>query len=225
MYTSKNIIRKELVEIGRRIAEKDLIIGPGGNTSARLKKHGKDIIYLKASGKCFENAVKTDYIGIDPVTGNVVDGNLKPTCETNMHLICYNKRDDVHAVIHSHPPFATAYAMLGKPLKAFTPDFVAVVGLEIPVDNYVPPAGEEIALSVGKYIGDHNGVLLMNHGLITVGANLKEAFYRTMVIEDAAKVIFYSKVFGKMKYFTSEEAEAINRMGVEKYRREMMQKK
>ncbi len=222
MYTKRNVIKTELVDIGRRITSKDLVIGPGGNTSARLVVNNKNIIYLKASGKCFEDAKVNDYVGVDLKTENVVDGKLKPTCEINMHLICYHVRNDVHAVVHTHPTYATAYGMLEKSLKAFTPDFIAVVGLEVPVVKYTVPAGKELALGVSKHIKNNNAVFLMNHGLLTVGSNLKEAFYRTLIIEDAAKTYFVATMLGKFKLFTIQQAQQIDNLDAERYRRKLL---
>ena len=147
MYNNTESILAELVEFGKRIADKQLVVGPGGNTSARLTLDTGDIIYMKASGKCFEDGNISDYIGVNLKTKQAVEGNLKPTCEISLHLKCYELRSDVNAVIHTHPPYATAYAMLGKTLKAFTPDFVAVVGTEIPTAGYVPPGGQEHRVS------------------------------------------------------------------------------
>jgi L-fuculose-phosphate aldolase len=225
MYTDKHVIRKELVQIGRRIADKGLVVGPGGNTSARLKTGSKDIIYMKASGKCFEDAVDTDYIGVDLETGKVVDGNAKPTCEISMHLNCYRLRPEINAVIHTHAPLSTAYAMLGKPLKSFSPDFCALVGFEIPVGRYVLPSGTELAGMVGKFIKQgHKAVLMSNHGLLTAGANLKEAFYRTLIIEDGIKTVIASKILGKFTPFTLKQAAEVDNLDAEKYRRKLLRK-
>jgi len=222
MYKSKKQIRKELVLIGKKIAEKGLIIGPGGNISAKLSTIKGNIIYIKASGKSFEEMSEKDYVGVDLKTGEVIDGNLKPSCELNTHLICYKVREDITAVIHTHPPYSIAYAMLGETLKSFTPDFVAVVGIEVPVADYKPPAGMALAEEIAKYIKNANGVFMKNHGLITVGKTLKEAYYRSLVIEDAVKSLFIARGFGKMIFFTKEQAEEINNMDAENYRRKMM---
>ncbi|HID96276.1 MAG TPA: class II aldolase/adducin family protein, partial [Candidatus Latescibacteria bacterium] len=208
----------ELVEYGRRIAEKGLVVGPGGNTSVRFG----DVVYMKASGIAFEEAGETDYIGVDLRTGEVVDGDLKPTAEILMHLGCYRIRDDIGAVVHAHPPVATAVGMQGQTLKPFTPDFVAFVATDVPAIGYVVPGGRELAEAVGRVIKDYNGVLLGNHGLLTVGYNLKEAYYRTLLIEDACKTLIAARCLGRMRFFTPEEVKQVEGLKVEAYRRSLL---
>lgn len=216
--TNKDMVKRELVEIGRKIAERGLVVGPGGNTSVRLG----NMVYMKASGVSFEYAEENDYIGVDLNTGEVKEGNKKPTSELWLHLECYKRRDDISAVVHTHPPFSIAYAFQNETLKPFTPDMVALIGSDIPVIEYVVPGGKEFADAVGKIIKNYNGVLIKNHGLVTVGANLREAYYRTLLIEDGIKTIIFAKLLGNMVFFTKEQIEEINNLEVEKYRKKLL---
>lgn len=214
-------IKRELVKIGKRIAQENLIVGPGGNISAKVG----DRVYIKASGISFEDATEDDYIGVDFNSGEVIEGDKKPSSEIWMHLECYKVREDVKAVVHTHPVYSIAYAFQDEPLKLFTPDMVALLGGEIPVVEYVVPGGKEFAGVVGEVIRNHNGVLVKNHGLVTVGSNLKEALYRTLLIENSIKTIFVAKLFGKMRFFTKEQIEEIDSLEVEKYRRKLLKEK
>lgn len=214
-------IKKELVDLGRKLTDKGLVVGPGGNTSARLG----NIIYMKASGITFEKATESDYIGVDLKTGEVVYGQKKPTCEILMHLECYLGREDISAVVHTHPPYAIAYAMLGKTLKQFTPDFVAVINSDVPTIKYVIPAGKELATEVSKTIKKYNAVLMANHGLLTVGTNLKEAYYRTLLVEDSCKTVISAQSLGRMRYFTKKEVDAVDNLEAEDYRRLLLKMK
>ncbi len=213
-------IRKQLVEIGKKIADKELVVGPGGNISARVD----NIVYMKASGICFEEAKTSDYIGVDLKTGDIVCGNKKPTCEIAMHLGCYLERKDITAVIHTHAPIATAVGMQEITLKPFSPDLAALVG-DVPTIKYVLPGGIELAEEVKNVIKKHNAVLMCNHGLLTVGSNLKEAYYRTLLIEDACKTFVAAKSLGKMKFFTKNQSEQINNMEAESYRKMLLKEK
>jgi len=215
---SKEEARRELVEIGKKIAEKGLVVGPGGNTSVRVG----NLVYMKASGISFETAKEEDYIGVDINTGDVVDGNLKPTSEIWLHLECYRIRDDINAVVHTHPPLSIAYAFQGDPLRPFTPDMVALLGSDIPIIEYVVPGGKEFANSVKEIIKNHNGVLIKNHGLVTVGNNLREAYYRTLLIEDSIKTVIFAKLLGSMRFFTEQQIEEINNLEIERYRRKFL---
>ena len=213
-------IRKQLVEIGKKIADKELVVGPGGNISARVD----NIVYMKASGICFEEAKTSDYIGVDLKTGDIVCGNKKPTCEIAMHLGCYLERKDISAVIHTHPPIATAVGMQEITLSPFSPDLAALVG-DVPTIKYVVPGGIELAEEVKNVIKKHNAVLMCNHGLLTVGSNLMEAYYRTLLIEDACKTFVAAKSLGKMKFFTKNQSEQINNMEAESYRKMLLKEK
>ncbi|ACK41727.1 MULTISPECIES: class II aldolase/adducin family protein [Dictyoglomus] len=214
-------VKRELVKIGKRIAQENLIVGPGGNISAKVGNR----VYIKASGISFEDATEDDYIGVDFNSGEVIEGDKKPSSEIWMHLECYKVREDVKAVVHTHPIYSIAYAFQDEPLKLFTPDMVALLGGEIPVVEYVVPGGKEFAGVVGGVIKNHNGVLVKNHGLVTVGSNLKEALYRTLLIENSIKTIFVAKLFGKMGFFTKEQIEEIDSLEVEKYRRKLLKEK
>ena len=217
--SEKEKIKTQLVKYGKKIAERKLVVGPGGNISARTA----EVVYMKASGIAFEEAEESDYIGVELRTGKIVEGELKPTCEIEMHLACYSVREDVRAVIHTHPPLATAVAMSGESLRAFTPDFAALVGPEVPVAEYVVPGGKELAEAVKRVVKKHNGVLLANHGLLTVGANLKEAYYRTLIIEDACKSLLAAKLLGKMRFFTPEQVAQIIGLEAERYRKSLLE--
>jgi len=214
-------IRKQLVEIGKKLDEKGFVVGPGGNTSARCG----NLIYMKASGISFDSAGGADYVGVDLRTGKVVDGAKRPTCEILTHLGCYQVREDVGAVVHSHPPLCVAYGMLGTTLRPFTPELVAILCSDVPTIRPIVTSGATLANEVKKAIRHHNAVFLANHGLIVVGSNIREAYYRTLLIEDSVKSIIAAKILGKMRYYTPEEIRSLDESEFEKYRRTLLRKK
>ena len=220
MKASAKAIRKELVDIGKKLEAKGYVIGPGGNTSAICG----DVVYMKASGVCFEDAAPADYVGVSLKTGELVDGNKKPTCEKLFHLNCYKIRKDVGAVVHTHPTFSVSYAWLGETLEPFTPDFVAIIGSSVPVIKYTLPAGNTLADKVTDVIKTHNAVFLENHGVICVGKNLKEAYFRTLLVEDSVKTIIGGKILGAVKLFNDSEIKALDTSDFEKYRRDLLKK-
>jgi len=140
-----------------------------------------------------------------------------------MHLGCYLAREDIKAVVHVHPPLATGVVSAGVKIKPMFPDFVALLG-EVPIIDYVIPAGREIREAVTAVIRDHDAALLVNHGAVTVGANLKEAFYRAEIIEDAARVLIASLTVGKPRFLTEEEVEGIRNLEAEDYRKALLKK-
>jgi len=210
--------RRELLLYGRKIAERLLVVGPGGNTSARAG----DAIVVKASGCAFEDCTEADFLAIDLATGEVLGSTRKPTCEIAMHLACYLRRPDIQAVIHTHPPIATGLSCTGHTIPPLFPDLVALVGAEIPVLPYIVPSGMALANAVAEVITDHNAVLLGNHGVLTVGANVREAYFRNLLVEEAAKTWLAAKAAGTPHILTPEEVDEVYHLEAEDYRRALL---
>jgi len=210
--------RADLVNYGRKIAERGLVAGPGGNTSVRVG----DVVYLKASGAAMEDAKPEHYIGISLETGEVVDGIGKPSCEILMHLGIYKARPDVGAVCHTHAPISSGIASAGKTIPPLLPDGVAMLGKNIPLVRYVIPAGSELAVAATEALKECDVALLANHGVLTVGANMREAYFRSIICEDAAKTYIAALIAGKPNILTDKEADEINNLEAEDYRRALI---
>ncbi len=210
--------RHDLWVYGRKIAERMLVVGPGGNTSARAGNY----IVVKASGCAFEDATEEDYIPIDMATAEVVGSTRKPTCEIHMHIACLLKRPDANAVVHTHPPVATGLAIAGQTIPPIYPDLIALVGAEIPVLPYIIPAGRALADAVAAVIPSHNAVLLANHGLLTVGANVREAYFRNLLVEEAAKTWLAARAAGQPYVLTPQEVHDVFHLEAEDYRRALL---
>lgn len=213
-------IRKELVRFGRKIADRDLVVGAGGNMSAR----SRGVMLIKASGVAFEEARPADYIAVSIARGRLLEKGRRPSSEMPMHLACYREREGIRAVVHTHSPYATGVASAGVTLRPIFPDFVAVIDSEVPTLPFVTPCGEELAESVGAVIGKVNAVLLSNHGVVAVGENLKEAFYRAFIIEEAARALVAGSILGKVRFLRQEEAAQIRGLEKVQYRMEVLKK-
>ncbi len=140
------------------------------------------------------------------------DGNIlrkKPSSELLMHLAIYQDRPDVKAVVHAHLPYATGFAAAGLALdKCVLPEIVMTLG-SIPLAAYGTPSTEEVPESVSKWIGQADAVLLANHGAVTVGSTLMEAFYRMERIEHYARICFIARQLGGERLLTPEEVQKI----------------
>jgi len=153
-----------------------------------------------------KHVVKVDRNGIPLEEGK------KPSSELRMHLAIYKDRPDVRAVVHAHPPYATGFAAAGLALdKCVLPEIVMTLG-SIPLAAYGTPSTEEVPESVSQWIGQADAVLLANHGAVTVGASLMEAFYRMERIEHYAKICFIARQLGGERLLTPEEVEKIYRL-------------
>ncbi|HOK79937.1 MAG TPA: class II aldolase/adducin family protein [bacterium] len=212
-------IRKQLCKYGKLVLQKNLAAGPGGNISAR----DGDFVYLSPSGFALDEIKESHWVKINLKTGKQY-GSLRPSCEISMHLGCYLARPDINAVIHTHPPVTLGLISAGVELKPFYPDFVAILGREIPVVEYVIPAGEEIRQAVVEQIKKYNVVLLKNHGAVCVGATLKEAFSRAWMTEETSKMQAIGMMVGKIRYFTEEEIKGIENLEAEDYRKALLKK-
>lgn len=210
--------RQELACYGRLLSERHLVVGAGGNTSVRAGRR----LYIKPSGFGFDELEPQDYVGADLETGELVDGDRRPSCEIAVHVACYRQRPDVGAVVHSHPPMAIGLVNAGRELRPITPDFVAYVGRSVAHLPFIVPAGPELGEAVGQVIGGVNAVMMLNHGLVTVGRTLKEAFLRTLILEDAATCLVASYSIGEPRFLTEAEIEAVAGLSAESYRQALL---
>ncbi len=212
-------IREQLSQYGRKLVEKGLVAGPGGNISAREGDH----VFLSPSGFFLDEIEEKDWVKVDLNTGKVY-GDLRPTCETSMHLGVYLEREEIRAVIHTHPPITVGLISAGVKFKPVFPDYVALLGREVPVVEYVVPAGEAIRKAVVAKIRKYNSVLLKNHGVVCAGETLREAFVRSWLIEETAKTIFVGKVAGNLKCLNLKEIEDVENLEAEDYRKTLLKR-
>ena len=212
--------RKELTLYGKKIVEKGLAAGPGGNISAREG----GCVFLSPSGFFLDGIDEKEWVRVHLESGRIY-GQLRPTCEISMHLGIYVARKDVNAVVHTHPPLTVGLISAGVRLKPLFPDCVALLGREIPVIEYVQPGSEEMRRKVAGELESCNVVLLKNHGAVCVGETLKEAFARSWLVEETAKSIFAGHVAGKLRYLSLKEIEGLENMEAEDYRKSLLKKK
>jgi len=211
-------MRKLLSEYGKKLVEQGLVAGPGGNISAR----DGDNVFLSPSGFFLDEIKDEEWVKINLKTGKIT-GDLRPTCETTMHLGIYMERDEVRAVIHTHPPVTVGLISAGVKFKPLFPDYVALLGREVPVVDYVQPGGEAIRKAVVAKIKKCNVVLLKNHGAVCIGETLKEAYARSVLMEETAKTVFVGKVAGHLKCLSLREVEEVENMEAEDYTKALLQ--
>ena len=205
MSVSEIELRNKLVTVARKVAQAGLVAGTWGNISARLDDKK---VLITPSGISKEVLKPEDLLVVD-LEGNVVKGNLKPSMETPMHTKIYAMRQDVNAVVHTHSPYATAFAIAGKPLPVLTVDFASVIGHEVPVTKYVRPGTKELAEEVVKTLGNRTAVLIKNHGVVAVGDTLDEAFSVALLIEEQAKMYIFARILGRVDILEEDEVRAI----------------
>ncbi len=151
-------------------------------------------VYIKRSGADLNRLELKDILALD-LNGNVINGEGKPSMETNFHLGIYKARKDVRAVFHVHPPFATAYAVAGIKMPMVT-EAAKIVLVEIPLVPSAPPGSIELAITVTDCFKNPRvkAALLKEHGMVAIGETLENAYNITSLVEDTAKVALLSSL-------------------------------
>lgn len=193
--------REEIVRFGRKLLTVGLTSGTGGNLSIFNRPDG--LIAISPSGIEYDEMEPADVpvVGAD---GAPVEGSRKPSSELGFHLSLYRKRPDINAVVHTHSPYATTMACLNWEIPAVH-YLVAYSGLKVPLAPYATFGTSELAANVAEAIGDHNAVLLANHGLVTVGSNLATAFAVAEEIELVARIYYQAQCIGKPVIIPDDE--------------------
>jgi L-fuculose-phosphate aldolase len=188
-YLSDFEAKKMICEIGRRTYDKSFVAANDGNISLKV---GPNAIWATPTGVSKGFMTPDMLVKLD-LTGKVLAGKYKPSSEIKMHLRVYNENPDVGAVVHAHPQAATAYAIAGIELnEAYSPEGVIILG-NVPVAPYATPGSQEVPDSIAPYCKDYNAVLLANHGALTWGKDIIEAYFRMESLEHYAQTLIYTK--------------------------------
>jgi len=199
--------RKEVAHFMRRLYEQKLTTTSGGNVSLRI-----DNIVLITASQTDKAIIDESQIGLITMKGNNLSENLKISMESKMHLAIYSRRPDVKAIVHAHPIFSTSFAIAGKEIKTnLASEARAILG--VPVKSaYVLMGTQELADKVADASLKGNVILMENHGILTVGENLLQAYDRMEVLESAAKMTFITTLLGGGKELTDEELKSIDKL-------------
>ena len=197
----ESTLRADIVEVGRRMYARGYTASNDGNISVRLDA-ARLLMTPKSVCKGF---MSPDMMCITDLQGKKLEGDREPSSEMLMHLEVYRQRPDVQAVVHAHPPTATGFAVAGIPLdRAVLAEVLTTLG-SIPIAEYATPSTSELADAVRKYIKAHDGMLLANHGALTVGADLFSAYYKMETIEHFAKISLVARLLGGENLLAREE--------------------
>src|SRR5512144_3150617 len=201
-------LRADIVEGGRRMYARGYTASNDGNISVPLGA-GRLLTTPKSLCKGF---MTSDMMCITDLEGRKLEGERDPSSEMLMHLEVYRQRPDVRAVVHAHPPTATGFAVAGIPLdRAVLAEVLTTLG-SIPLAEYATPSTAELPDAVRKYIKAHDGMLLANHGALTVGGDLFGAYYKMETIEHFAKISLVSRLLGRENLIAREEVERLQEL-------------
>ena len=190
-----------MVEVGRRLYARGYVASNDGNISVRLGD-GRFITTPTGVSKGF---MTPDMMVVVDDAGRKVSGDREASSELPMHLEVYRNRPDVQAVVHAHPPLATGFAVAGIPLtRAVLAEVVTTLG-SIPIAEYGTPSTKELPDAIRKYIKAHDGMLLANHGAVTCGRDVMNAYYKMETIEHFAKISLVARMLGRENLLSRDE--------------------
>ncbi|BBH23607.1 aldolase [Paenibacillus baekrokdamisoli] len=209
----------DLIYYSNKVVEKNLVVGPGGNTSVRIGGQ----MWISPSGFSLDNIEAPNWVPVDIETGECGHAELRPSSEVLFHLYIYRERPDVTAIVHTHPPITIGLISSGRDdIPALFPDQVVLLG-DVPCLEYITPCTKELADAVIGVLRNpsYNALLMKNHGLITLGTSMKQAYYRTELMEDAARVFWIASSMGQPRILTEQEKQDILNLEAEKYRQQL----
>jgi L-ribulose-5-phosphate 4-epimerase len=190
--SNENYLKRQIVEVSKRCGDQGWCPGTLGNISVFNSDFGR--VYIKKSGADLSRLELEDILALD-LNGRVIVGKGNPSIETSFHLGIYKVRSEVKAVFHVHPPFATAFAVAGRKIPMVT-EAARIVLVDVPLLPPAAPGSIELATSVANSFKDKRvkAVLLGEHGVVSIGETMEDAYYTTSLVEDTAKVALLSSL-------------------------------
>lgn len=208
-----NSHREELIYYCHKVYENKFVTAYDGNLSLRIDDQR---ILITPSGRNKGELRENDLIEID-YNGNKILDEGKVTTEAKIHLLAYQKRFEVNAVVHAHPTYATAFALVGRSLdEPILPEVILSLG-KIPLCRYGTPSTEELPNSMLPHINYAWGMLLENHGAVTLGKNIKDAYFKMEKLEHAAQTISVARSLGTIRKLNNTDLQKLYKAADDTY--------
>lgn len=197
-------LKHELIKYGKLAGDKNMTPGVSGNLSVRFN----DSILITTSGSANAYLEDDDFVLVD-FEGRALEDNKKPSSEKMLHIQYYKERPDVNCIFHVHSPYLTTFAACKKPLdEPLMPENVFYFG-QIPLAEYALPGSSKLVEETAKYFKEYNVILMANHGVISAGKNIKDAYLNLELAESYAQVVLQSQILGGAKRLNEREVEEI----------------
>ena len=188
-------LRQDIVDIGKLVFQKGWVAANDGNISIRLDENR---ILCTPTGICKGMMQQHDLIVCD-YEGNKLEGCRERTSEMAMHVTMFRMRPDVHAIVHAHPPVATGFAAARRPLNlALLPEVVIGLG-SVPLADYGLPGTPALTEGMIPYIDKYDAILMANHGAVTYGSDVHQAYFRMETVEHFARITLVAELLGGAK--------------------------
>ena len=201
--------RALMCAVGKLLYDRGYVAASDGNLSMKVEP---DRLLVTPSGVS-KGRLTPDMLLVTDLEGNVLEGNRHPSSETKMHLAVYRGRPDVGAVVHAHPPVSTAFAVCRRGMETpYLSELVTGLGAVPCTPSFAMLSTDQVPRSVEPYLADHCAVLLANHGALTWGEDLWEAFDRMETVEHTAKILLNARLLGDPVALTQEETAELRSM-------------
>jgi L-fuculose-phosphate aldolase len=198
-------VRRQIVRVCRRLYERGLIAGPDGNVSVRISG---DHILVTPRGFSKADVEEHDLVLVT-LDGKRIGGKHDVSSEVAMHLAAYRARDDVRAVVHAHPPVATAFAVAGEGLpENVLPELTVLLG-HVPLVPYATPGTSALPDAMAPFLPNHDAFLLANHGVTTLGRTVGEAHQRMECVEHSANILLTARLLGRVNALGAEDVRVL----------------
>lgn len=205
-YMTDSEAKQAILDVGRRMYASKMVAANDGNISVKV---APGLVWCTPTGVS-KGFMKEDMLVKIDTSGKVLSGRMKPSSEIKMHLRCYEEDSDILAVVHAHPQIATSYAIAGIAMDAaISSEAVVNLGV-VPVAPYATPGTYEVPDSIAPYVKDYNAVLLSNHGALTWGGGVYEAYYRMETLEHYAGMLMYTtNIIGRRNSLSCDQIQEL----------------
>ena len=205
MPKTENDYRQEIVELGLRLHQQGFVAATAGNLSVRLDEQR---MLTTPTNSSKARLRPQDLIIVDR-RGNKIAGERVPSSELPMHLLIYQLRPEVGGIVHAHPPTATGFAAAGMALdEALVAETVVTLG-SVPLARYGTPGSQQLNEALRDLIPGHHAILMANHGVVTYGEDLLQAYYHMESVEHLARVSLVTVLLGKQSKLTHQDVEKL----------------
>src|SRR5271157_2500322 len=207
-------LRAQIWKLHLELPKNNLVSWTGGNVSGRDPETG--YVVIKPSGVRYED-LRPEHLVVLDMEGRAIEGDLRPSSDTASHLYIYRHRPDICGIVHTHSPYATAFAALGRPIPVYLTAIADEFGGPIPCAGFALIGGEQIGQEVVKSIGASSAVLLKNHGVFTVGTSAEAAVKAAVMVEDVARTVWIALQIGRPEEIPAEQVAKLRRRYSDEY--------
>jgi len=195
-------LRQDVCQANLELPRHGLVTWTSGNVSARDPETG--LVAIKPSGVRYEQMTPDDMVVVD-LYGVVVEGRHGPSSDTLSHLSVYRYREDVASIVHTHSPYATAWAAIGEPIPCCLTAVADEFGGDIPLGRYASIGGDGIGTEIVRAIGRSPAIIMQQHGVFTIGPSIAKALQAAVMVEDVARTVSIARGLGTPLRLTDEQ--------------------